>query len=374
MWAVPPLSELYDCIQKPSDPIGKRMRAAYFLRHHYEVNNKNKEGGEHEQEYDELMKEKIRSDIIQNLGIALKLSNHGSLLRHEFAYVLGQIRDPLACSVLEGVLGDDAECVMVRHECAEALGAIGDKRSLPLLQKLTNDDHFEVSETCSLAVDYMLLKTDVACACMMSPYNSVDPAPASPEHATLSSKEIGIILRDSSLPLFERYRAMFSLRNRGGDECAIELGEALVKDQSSATFRHEVAYVLGQMQRDISVEALHASLERPNEHRMVRHESAEALGAIEGRWDDCERILRTFMDDEDDVVRESCVVALDAADYFGHNDNENGCSEGSNESDAIEKTLTFAGSKAGGCKETYKEIVGPEFGIEHVKRNHFNTV
>ena len=44
MWAVPPLSELYDCIQKPSDPIGKRMRAAYFLRHHYEVNNNNKEG------------------------------------------------------------------------------------------------------------------------------------------------------------------------------------------------------------------------------------------------------------------------------------------------------------------------------------------
>ena len=66
---------------------------------------------------------------------------------------------------------------------------------------------------------------------------------------------------------------MFSLRNRGGDECAIEL-VAFVQDQSSATFRHEVAYVLGQKQRDIYVEALHASLERPNEHRMVRHESA----------------------------------------------------------------------------------------------------
>ncbi len=87
----------------------------------------------------------------------------------------------------------------------------------------------------------MLLKTDVACACMMSPYNSVDLIPANSEHATVSSKEIGIILRDSSLPLFERYRAMFSLRNRGGDECAIGLGEALVKDQSSATFRHGVA-------------------------------------------------------------------------------------------------------------------------------------
>ena len=51
---------------------------------------------------------------------------------------------------------------------------------------------------------------------------------------------------------------------------------------------------------------------------MVRHESAEALGAIEERWGDCEAILEQFLNDEDDVVRESCMVALDAADYWGY--------------------------------------------------------
>lgn len=89
-------------------------------------------------------------------------------------------------------------------------------------------------------------------------------------------------------------------------------------DKSSALLRHEVAYVLGQIQHPDSVEYLETSLRRPNEHRMVRHESAEALGAIEERWGECETILEQFLNDEDDVVRESCVVALDAADYWGY--------------------------------------------------------
>ncbi len=93
----------------------------------------------------------------------------------------------------------------------------------------------------------------------------------------------------------------------------------IVTDESSALLRHEVAYVLGQMQHPHAVEYLACSLNRTNEHRMVRHESAEALGAIEERWGECESILQKFLDDEDDVVRESCVVALDAADYWGYN-------------------------------------------------------
>lgn len=73
------------------------------------------------------------------------------------------------------------------------------------------------------------------------------------------------------------------------------------------------------MQHPHAVEYLACSLERTNEHRMVRHESAEALGAIEERWGECENILHKYLTDEDDVVRESCVVALDAADYWGYN-------------------------------------------------------
>lgn len=224
---------------------------------------------------------------------------------------------------------------MVRHECGEALGAIGAQRSISVLKAAINasPDTPEIGQTCQLAVDYMDWKNNggetsekeqpMVCACMLSPYSSVDPAPPHPQHTNLSTVEIGIILRDETLPLFQRYRAMFSLRNRGGSECALELGRALLEDTSSALFRHEVAYVLGQMQHPDSVEALAESLGRNEEHAMVRHESAEALGAIEGRWEDVEAILERYLNDEDDVIRESAVVALDAADYWGHSNAKN---------------------------------------------------
>ena len=234
---------------------------------------------------------------------------------------------------MEQVLSDPSDCIMVRHECGEALGAICAPRSIPVLKQAiqANPDSVEIGQTCELALAHMEWKMNgrddqskdeepMTCACMMNPYSSVDPAPPHPEHSHLGTKEIGAILQNEKLPLFERYRAMFSLRNRGGGECATELGKALVGDQSSALLRHEVAYVLGQMQHPTSVEALEESLRRDSENRMVRHESAEALGAIEGRWEDVERVLKSFLEDEDVVVRESCAVALDAVDYWQSHD------------------------------------------------------
>ena len=116
---------------------------------------------------------------------------------------------------------------------------------------------------------------------------------------------------------------MFSLRNRGGEEAVKALGGALLSDESSALFRHEVAFVLGQMQHPAAIESLAGSLARTGEHGMVRHESAEALGAIEGtdaEWARCEAVLRQYLNDPDTVVGESCQVALDAAEYWARAD------------------------------------------------------
>lgn len=55
-----------------------------------------------------------------------------------------------------------------------------------------------------------------------SPYSSVDPAPPSEE------KDVGKlrqILMDDSRPLFERYRAMFALRNIGGESAVLALAD-----------------------------------------------------------------------------------------------------------------------------------------------------
>lgn len=82
---------------------------------------------------------------------------------------------------------------------------------------------------------------------------------------------------------------------------------------SSALFRHEVAYVLGQMQHPAGSEALTKNLEDSEENSMVRHECAEALGAI--ATDGCMSTLRDFVKDPERVVKESCEVALDMGEY-----------------------------------------------------------
>lgn len=81
----------------------------------------------------------------------------------------------------------------------------------------------------------------------------------------------------------------------------------------SALFRHEIAFVLGQMQEAASVPYLRESLEDPEENEMVRHECAEALGSI--AHPDCQKILNNYLDDKKQVVRESCVIALDMCEY-----------------------------------------------------------
>lgn len=47
---------------------------------------------------------------------------------------------------------------------------------------------------------------------------------------------------------------------------------------------------------------------------MVRHEAAEALGSL-GDEEGVEDVLRSFLDDEEQVVRDSVVVALDMAEF-----------------------------------------------------------
>jgi deoxyhypusine monooxygenase len=310
MFEKPPFEVLQKSLADPANPIGMRMRAAYYLRQAHADDESQQE------------------DVVKALASGLLDERQGSLMRHEFAYVMGQIRDKRCCDTLEKVLAKEDDCIMVRHEAAEALGAIGESRSEAVLRQVkeANPDSPELSDTCQLALNFMEWRAaggdpadmPAACACMLNPYSSVDPAPAHPAHADKSLAELGDILCDSDQAIFERYRAMFSLRNLGGEVAVQQLCRALTKDTSSALLRHEVAYVLGQMQHPSSVEALEESLRRPDEHKMVRHESAEALGAIDGRWEDVERILRDFTQDEDQVVRESCLVALDAADYWGH--------------------------------------------------------
>lgn len=89
---------------------------------------------------------------------------------------------------------------------------------------------------------------------------------------------------------------------------------ALGLSDPSALFRHEIAFVFGQLSHPASIPSLVASLSNVKEESMVRHEAAEALGSL-GDEDGVEQILRKFLDDPEQVVRDSVMVALDMAEF-----------------------------------------------------------
>lgn len=137
-----------------------------------------------------------------------------------------------------------------------------------------------------------------------SQFGSVDPAPAHDMNKIIQQTES---LCDEDERMFLRMRALFTLRNIGGPE-AID-GLVLGFSSNSALLKHEIAYVLGQMQNSHAVPALIDRLSDEDEDDIVRHEAAEALGAIGAQ--SAMPILTEFLEDESVVVSESCEVAID---------------------------------------------------------------
>ena len=134
-----------------------------------------------------------------------------------------------------------------------------------------------------------------------------------------SIEELGKDLMDKSLPLFRRYRAMFALRDLASPPdlpTAIPAIQALASGfgDASALFRHEIAFVFGQLSHPASIPALTSALSNEQEASMVRHEAAEALGSL-GQEEGVEETLRCFLHDKEKVVRESVIVALDISEY-----------------------------------------------------------
>lgn len=264
------------------------------------------------------MKERFRALFtLKNIKgpIAIKcieqaFGDDSDLLKHELAYCLGQMKDTRAIPVLTKVLEDVNQAPMVRHEAGEALGAIGCPSVIELLEKYSKDPVIEVAETCQIALDRVKWEQEKEKIEDNNPYASVDPSPPMVDKKK-SVSELQKILMDENDTLFNRYRAMFSLRNLRTKEAVLAIASGL-KDKS-ALFRHEVAFVLGQLQDENSIPYLIENLRDPLENEMVRHECAEALGSIAN--EECVEVLTEYLKDEKRVVKESCEVALDICDY-----------------------------------------------------------
>lgn len=267
-----------------TQPISERFRALFSLRN-------------------------LRGQLPRD-ALILATRDPSNLLAHEAAFALGQMQDAEAIPALESVLNDLSLHPIVRHEAAEALGAIGVEKNLPLLKKsLVSDPAPEVRETCELALHRIEeMKNNGADERGASPYLSVDPA--APASCSFIS-ELRDVLLGEEKGMYERYAALFALRNDGGDEAVSAIVDSL--GAKSALLRHEVAYVLGQMQNKAASAALIRVLKDVGEHPMVRHEAAEALGSIadEGSL----ALLEEFAKDPEPLVSQSCEVALSMLEF-----------------------------------------------------------
>ncbi|KAA1469917.1 deoxyhypusine hydroxylase [Dentipellis sp. KUC8613] len=264
--------------------------------------------------------------------ISKGFADPSALLKHELAYCLGQIKNEAALPTLNTVLADESEDPMVRHEAAEAMGAISAISALPILKKYSTDPNRAVRETCEIALAKIEWDHSEEGRRHHSQqqqqeeipvFTSIDPAPPTsgllagkPKPQDLSQATISELqsrLLDTKLPLFERYRAMFALRNIGTPEAVDALAAGFTDD--SALFKHEIAFVFGQLLSPHSVPSLIKVLQNNDESDMVRHEAAEALGGI--ATPEVFPHLKEYMtrDDAPVVVKESCQVALDMFEY-----------------------------------------------------------
>ncbi|KAF3033202.1 deoxyhypusine hydroxylase [Didymella heteroderae] len=308
------VSQLRNILTSEQEPLARRFRALFSLK------------------YLASLQPPSEETVPAIEAIAAGFGSPSALLKHELAYCLGQSRHDAAIAPLRQVLMDKQEDAMCRHEAAEALGALSDKGSLDLLRQFRDakDEPDVITETCDIAVDRIewdhgLQKGQEKIK--KSDFTSIDPAPPMPQSSDKPSiPELEKTLLDTKLPLFQRYRAMFALRDLSSPPdlpTAVPAVEALARgfEDPSALFRHEIAFVFGQLSHPASIPSLTKALSNTTEASMVRHEAAEALGSL-GDEEGVEDTLRKFLNDPEQVVRDSCIVALDMAEFEKNGEKE----------------------------------------------------
>ncbi|KAG0489014.1 hypothetical protein HPP92_007825 [Vanilla planifolia] len=173
-------------------------------------------------------------------ALSRAMRDPSNLLAHEAAFAVGQMQDADAIPALEEVLKDKSLHPIVRHEAAEALGAIATTGVIALLESVWMEDStVEVLETCELAlrriVDQKIVHKGYQASLKDLRFQSVDPAlPASFDG---SLDQLSEVLLNEEEEIYERYAALFALRNIGHDASVGVIIKALGAE--SALLRHE---------------------------------------------------------------------------------------------------------------------------------------
>lgn len=262
--------------------IAKKMRALFFLRN-------------------------ILTDESASI-LCSAFQDKSVLLKHEVAYVLGQMRLESTLPTLITVLDNQEEDEIVRHEAGEALGNFPYREDVAeALERNLRSDSVPVRETCYIARRKLEDKGSE-----ISEFGSRDPAYPL---ADCPYEEAVRIYLDRNEDIYLRYKAMFFLRDVGAVEV---LGRGMEDD--SALFKHEISFICGQMADPRSIGFLVKVMGDEKEHGMVRHECAEALGIIGTK--ECLEALVKFRSSDCEILRESVEVAIDIHGYVNSNQSE----------------------------------------------------
>jgi len=119
------------------------------------------------------------------------------------------------------------------------------------------------------------------------------------------------MLLDESVSMFDRYRALFTLRNLNTKESCEAICQTLTKENfkcCTPLLKHEVAFVLAQMEKvfEVAVPYLLEACKNPEEAPIVKHEGLVAIGEM---IDDAS-LISDLLQHPDPIVSESCAVAL----------------------------------------------------------------
>lgn len=301
------MEQLAKTLQDPSVLITKRFRVLFELRGMYTV------------------------DAIKTLIEAFRQEPRSDLLKHEICYCLGQMNSNAENTALieeffEQVITEPHSSIVI-HEAVEGYANLDPKNIHKLLDKFKGIDDELIGETCELALELKKWnettdhgKTEGLDLTKLK-YTTNDPAPPfNPDNDEnyRSVAWLQALLLDPTKPIFDRYRAMFTLREVCTDEACEALCQALTPENfanCTALLKHEIGFVLGQLGHDfgrVCVPYLEATVANEQEAPVVRHECVIALGDIT----DKKTVMEKYSEDSDDIVRESCLVALDMVDFW----------------------------------------------------------
>ncbi|ORE00490.1 DOHH [Hepatospora eriocheir] len=254
--------------------------------------------------------ESTASDELLSVLLQNSLTNDSVLIDHEIAYKLGQLVQENSKEFLIELMSDENKDPIVRHEAIEALGNFEDPSLISLIEKYLDSNESLVRETAYLAVRKLSVLTKE------NKYklniNELDTKQVNDEFSVRSPAFITkkSFIESKSMffkgDLWEKYTALLRLRDLNTEESYEVIKKGF--EDKSALFRHEVAFVMGQLNNPTFIKTLESVLNNPKEEDVVRHEAAASLGCI--NTEESKKILMKNLNNPIRIVRESIECAI----------------------------------------------------------------